>query len=380
MSYQCITFVSSNSGKVTQSLDTTSHVAMTVSAGSNDVEVVTISLRNTGTTDVSLNGLHLASSSNLNNYINHVKVFDSSTNKQVGQTINNFDYNGEYYYAWVNSPASISIPAGTKKVFRVLADIPNGATSGAFSVGNWGLNFDLPGATLSPQKINGNTITIKSSGVNINDPVISGVSGPQSLTLNQTGTWSVTASSPNGGNLSYSVDWGEPTAVNTTKSAMMPQQTATFTHAYSQPGIYTPVFTVTSENTIRCITTPCPSNAGSSKTSLSVNVGNSTVYINNQGAVNSNNYGTSGYGNSGYGSSGSNGTSSGFYNSFINRTLKRGMTGEDVKRLQEFLGLMADGKFGPGTAAKVLEWQLQNGLKADGSFGPASRHTAGLDN
>lgn len=62
----------------------------------------------------------------------------------------------------------------------------------------------------------------------------------------------------------------------------------------------------------------------------------------------------------------------------ITRTLKRGVTGDDVKRLQEFLQIYADGVFGRGTAAKVKEWQLNNGLYPDGSFGPKSRATAGL--
>jgi hypothetical protein len=106
-------------------------------------------------------------------------------------------------------------------------------------------------------------------------PVISGVSGPQSLNVNQQGTWSVTASSSNGGNLSYSVNWGDEVyampMVNSFGS-FPAQQSATLTHTYSQAGTYRAVFTVTSENTIRCITTPCPSNGGTAQTSLSVNV------------------------------------------------------------------------------------------------------------
>ena len=96
-------------------------------------------------------------------------------------------------------------------------------------------------------------------------PVISGVSGPQTLNINQTGTWTVKASSSNGGNLSYSVRWGDEMiyGVPMSSSFNIPtQQSATFTNSYSQAGIYKPTFTVTSENTIQCITTPCPSNVG----------------------------------------------------------------------------------------------------------------------
>lgn len=49
--------------------------------------------------------------------------------------------------------------------------------------------------------------------------------------------------------------------------------------------------------------------------------------------------------------------------------LKKGSTGEDVKKLQTRLGISADGSFGPGTEAKVKEWQSLNGLTADGIVG-----------
>lgn len=49
--------------------------------------------------------------------------------------------------------------------------------------------------------------------------------------------------------------------------------------------------------------------------------------------------------------------------------LKTGSSGEDVKKLQEKLGLSADGSFGPATATKVKEWQAANGLTADGIVG-----------
>jgi putative chitinase len=49
--------------------------------------------------------------------------------------------------------------------------------------------------------------------------------------------------------------------------------------------------------------------------------------------------------------------------------LKIGSNGEDVKKLQEKLGLNADGAFGPGTDKAVKEWQTANGLTADGIVG-----------
>ena len=49
--------------------------------------------------------------------------------------------------------------------------------------------------------------------------------------------------------------------------------------------------------------------------------------------------------------------------------LKNGSVGQEVKLLQEKLGLKADGSFGPATEAKVKEWQSANGLTADGIVG-----------
>jgi putative chitinase len=49
--------------------------------------------------------------------------------------------------------------------------------------------------------------------------------------------------------------------------------------------------------------------------------------------------------------------------------LKLGSEGEDVKKLQEKLGVDAIGKFGPKTDAAVKAWQAANGLTADGIVG-----------
>jgi putative chitinase len=49
--------------------------------------------------------------------------------------------------------------------------------------------------------------------------------------------------------------------------------------------------------------------------------------------------------------------------------LKVGSKGDEVKQLQEKLGLSADGSFGPGTEKAVKAWQTANGLTADGLVG-----------
>lgn len=81
-------------------------------------------------------------------------------------------------------------------------------------------------------------------------PVINGIDAPIALGVNQQGTWTVRASDPENGVLSYSVDWGDyqscPTgyscAANAITSAI--QQNSTFSHSYYYAGTYTVTFTV----------------------------------------------------------------------------------------------------------------------------------------
>ena len=100
-------------------------------------------------------------------------------------------------------------------------------------------------------------------------PVISGISGSQTLSVNQQGTWTVKAYDSSGGTLSYLVNWGDddnrqmgynPSSMDTTT-----YQSATFTHSYGTAGTYTPTFYVTNSSGQRA------------QTSLSVNVGRVTA-------------------------------------------------------------------------------------------------------
>jgi peptidoglycan hydrolase-like protein with peptidoglycan-binding domain len=52
--------------------------------------------------------------------------------------------------------------------------------------------------------------------------------------------------------------------------------------------------------------------------------------------------------------------------------LKPGTSGEAVKKLQQSLGIAADGQFGAGTQKALREFQAKNGLEADGLAGPAT--------
>ncbi len=74
-------------------------------------------------------------------------------------------------------------------------------------------------------------------------PVISGISGPTTLLVGEVGTWTIKATDPENGSLSYDINWGDTNqsdilVPNTTTSKPY-LQTSTFTHSYSSPGNYT---------------------------------------------------------------------------------------------------------------------------------------------
>ena len=58
--------------------------------------------------------------------------------------------------------------------------------------------------------------------------------------------------------------------------------------------------------------------------------------------------------------------------------LKLGSKGKEVKELQEFLEVGADGDFGSGTETSVKKWQTSEGLTADGIVGPKTWDAMGL--
>ena len=71
-------------------------------------------------------------------------------------------------------------------------------------------------------------------------PIISSVSGPSSLSVNQMGRWDITAYDPDGTYLEYSVNFGDDPAVTPTYVG----STAGFQHSYSKAGTYTLTFKV----------------------------------------------------------------------------------------------------------------------------------------
>jgi hypothetical protein len=60
-------------------------------------------------------------------------------------------------------------------------------------------------------------------------------------------------------------------------------------------------------------------------------------------------------------------------------TLKRGSRGPSVVRLQQKLGVSADGVFGPQTGRAVRRFQARKGLTVDGVVGPQTAQALGIE-
>lgn len=74
-------------------------------------------------------------------------------------------------------------------------------------------------------------------------PTISSFSGPTSLTVNESGTWTIQAQDPENEQLTYSVTWGDEQWYASLASVLSGSkaftQTTSFSHAYTAAGTYT---------------------------------------------------------------------------------------------------------------------------------------------
>ena len=110
-----------------------------------------------------------------------------------------------------------------------------------------------------------------------NNLSISGISGPTTLNVNQSGSWTINVNNSQNSNLSYYVVWGDENnyaaPATTNKNGEEPNiyvQTATFTHTYLYAGAFNPKFYVRD-------------NLGNStNVSISINVGNVPVPVSMQ--------------------------------------------------------------------------------------------------
>lgn len=98
---------------------------------------------------------------------------------------------------------------------------------------------------------NGLSFEVTTNGGTGGTVSITGIDAPTTLTIGNSGTWTVKATAgANVGTLHYSVRWGDETMRADAASVMAPtptptQTSASFTHSYSRAGVYSPMFTVT---------------------------------------------------------------------------------------------------------------------------------------
>lgn len=77
---------------------------------------------------------------------------------------------------------------------------------------------------------------------------ISTVDGPDSLAVDEDGTWTIAVKAKDNTNLHYAVTWGDEATATTMRTMALVDATSTFTHAYASAGTYKPEFTVTDDN------------------------------------------------------------------------------------------------------------------------------------
>lgn len=122
--------------------------------------------------------------------------------------------------------------------------------------------YHLVGAACSTnQQCVPDTVVVVTTG----KPSINGVSGPATLSVGETGTWTVQTTIPSGAdqNVKYSVIWGDESFSDRLNAlagaAQLVSSSGSFTHSYAALGVYNPLFTVSN-------------GAGSTQASVSVRV------------------------------------------------------------------------------------------------------------
>ncbi|MFA7310038.1 MAG: IPT/TIG domain-containing protein [Candidatus Paceibacterota bacterium] len=114
--------------------------------------------------------------------------------------------------------------------------------------------------------------TVTSLG-STNSPSIVGVTGPTSLGVNVSGTWTLQVNNFNNTYLTTTVRWGDENnygAMGPQTTSIQGQQTLTFTHSYAQPGTYTVTFTVANIYGQQNVATATVTVSGSGSTQVSL--------------------------------------------------------------------------------------------------------------
>ena len=137
----------------------------------------------------------------------------------------------------------LNSPDGRSVSFTVPTTL-SGYGSGQVVVGS---TYSVSVITALGQTSNALPFTVTSLGA-YGAPSISGVSGPNTISVNTSGTWTLSINNQfNSNYTSVSVNWGDPVygAYASAPQQANGSQTLSFSHSYTQAGSYTIVFTAT---------------------------------------------------------------------------------------------------------------------------------------
>ncbi|MBU2082318.1 GPI anchored serine-threonine rich family protein [Patescibacteria group bacterium] len=156
---------SANISSVNVSLDSSTPAGGDITPGRANVPFAKIRL-SAGASDVSVNSIQVGSDTpNASDFVQNIKVVDSTSGSQLGATASILTYNGNYYYQWIDVD-NLTIPAYSSKTLAVSADVRASVGSGPsipIRLGIPGLNFVSPGAKTSGMPVYGNIMTVISS-------------------------------------------------------------------------------------------------------------------------------------------------------------------------------------------------------------------------
>jgi hypothetical protein len=151
-------------GALNVSLDGGTPVSQSLNLGQTNVIFARIQLTNPTNTAISnMNSIQVASNSSVaSSKVINIKIYDDSTNTQIGNMAISLTNNGSYYYVWVNI-SGFSIPAYTTKALRIVADVKTDSATGQINLGIAGFNFNQPGCITTGMPVYGNNMTIVSN-------------------------------------------------------------------------------------------------------------------------------------------------------------------------------------------------------------------------
>jgi hypothetical protein len=164
-------------------------------------------------------------------------------------------------------------PRTFTELVRIASDLPISATTTAWTVPTSLASdqykvlvryYDEAGERLAGGS--SGTFTITNLPPGDNQPPTVEVSGPSSLRVHHTGTWTVTGVDPEGKKVTYTINWGDNSA-EVTAGPLTSGTAHNFTRTYSSTGTYTITIKVTDEDgltttTTRTVNITAPSGGG----------------------------------------------------------------------------------------------------------------------